>query len=149
MKLLSDANISKWPLRLLVILLALITIPAARTEEPIRAFITDSNSWQISGGFGGVGDIAVGSQSGGARPQTAEILKTFRERCPQVTPTINRDKADYIVILEHEGGKSFVLRDNKVAIFNGMGDMIYAGSTRSLGNAVKDACTAIAKNNQP
>ncbi len=70
-------------------------------------------------------------------------MKTFAERCPQVTVTINREKADYIVILEHEGGKDLILRDNKFAIFNKDGDMIESGSTRSLGNAVKDACSTI------
>ena len=30
-------------------------------------------------------------------------------------------------------------------MFNRDGDTIYSGSTRSLGNAVKDACAAIGK----
>jgi hypothetical protein len=120
---------------------------AGAQDNKTRVFITDSDSWQTSGGFagagaGGVGGIA-GSSSGGARPQTAEIMKTFAERCPQVTVTINREKADYIVILEHEGGKDLIQRDNKFAIFDKEGDMIRSGSTRSLGNAVKDACAMI------
>jgi hypothetical protein len=57
-----------------------------------------------------------------------------------VIVTINREKADYILILEHEGGKEFFLRDNKVALFKKDGDMILSNSTRSLGNAVKDVC---------
>ena len=93
MKFLSNAATSKWALRLVFVSFVLLIIPAARTQETIRVFVTDSHSWQISGGFAGTGDIAVGSQTGGARPQKAEILKTFRERCPQVTPTINREKA--------------------------------------------------------
>lgn len=112
-----------------------------------RVFITDSDSWQMSGGFAGgtaagSGGIA-GSSNGGARPQTAEIMKTFAQRCPQVTVTIHREKADFIVILEHEGGKDLIQRDNKFAIFARDGDMIQSGSTRSLGNAVKDACSRI------
>ena len=31
----------------------------------------------------------------------------------------------------------------EIAIFRNGGDMLYAGSTRSLGNAVKDACSVI------
>ena len=34
-------------------------------------------------------------------------------------------------------------RDNKVVVFIKDGDSIYSGSTRSLGNAVKDAWEAI------
>jgi hypothetical protein len=83
--------------------------------------------------------------SGGARPQTAEIIKTFGERCKNVTINNKQEKADYVVVLDHEGGKGFVRKDNKVAVFNGDGDSIISRSTRSLGNAVEDACQAIEK----
>ena len=82
---------------------------------------------------------------GGARPQTAEIIKTFNERCPEVTVTMNKDKADFIVLLDHEGGKGYARKDNKVAVFSKDGDAIFSKSTRELGNAVKDACEAIKK----
>ena len=61
-----------------------------------------------------------------------------------VTVTINRERADYIVILQHEGGKELFRRDNKFALFNKEGDMIESNSTRKLGNAVKEACSRIA-----
>lgn len=118
----------------------------AQEKEKPRVFVTDSQSWQMSGGFGGSRDGAGGAVSGGARPQTAEIIKTFGERCEEAIVTIKKEKADYIVILEHEGGKSFIRKDNKFAIFNGNGDAIRSGSTRSLGNSVKDACEAMLKN---
>jgi hypothetical protein len=111
----------------------------------VRVFITDSNSWETSGAFGAGADAAAGVASGGARPQTAEIMKTFRERCPSVQVNLKKENADYVVLLDHEGGKEMVRRDNKVAIFDKNGDMIYSGSTRTLGNAVKDACEAIGK----
>jgi len=119
---------------------------AAQTQEPThkpRVYISDSQSWEASGGFGGTGDAIAGASSGGARPQTAEIIKTFGERCPLVTPNNIREKADYVVLLDHEGGKSLVLRDNKVVVFNHDGDSIISKSTRTLGNAVQDACAAI------
>ena len=112
-------------------------------EEKVRVFITDSESWQVSGGFGGTSGTSGGGVSGGARPQTVEIMKTFGKRCPELTVTLRRDKADYVVLLEHEGGKGVARRDNKVAVFNADGDMIYSGSTRTLGNSVKNACKAI------
>jgi hypothetical protein len=115
------------------------------TERKLRVFVTESDSWSTSGGGIGTSDFIFGSGSGGARPQTAEIIKTFRERCPEVTVTINKERADYIVLLEHEGGKSFVQRDNKVVVFRPDGDALYSGSTVTLGNAVKDACGAIRK----
>ncbi|HMG37219.1 MAG TPA: hypothetical protein VKM94_25170 [Blastocatellia bacterium] len=110
-----------------------------------RVFVTDSQSWEISGGVGGSNDGFGGAQTGGARPQTAEIIKTFEEQCKNCTITIKKEKADYIVILEHEGGKSLVRKDNKFVIFNKSGDSINSGSTRTLGNSVKRACDALTK----
>ncbi len=110
-----------------------------------RVFITDSKSWEVSGGGGGTSGGFGGGGSGGARPQTAEIIKTFGERCPDVIVNNKQEKADYVVLLDHEGGKVFIQHDNKVVVFNRDGDSILAHSTRSLGNAVKDACDAIAK----
>jgi hypothetical protein len=119
---------------------------AAQTPRKPRVFVTDSDSWEFSGGFGANKNGAAGSIRGGARPQTAEIVKTFGERCPDCVVTTRQDRADYVVVLEHEGGKSFIHRDNKFAVFDRNGDAIESGSTRSLGNAVKDACVAIARN---
>jgi hypothetical protein len=70
-------------------------------------------------------------------------MKTFQQRCPAVRLTTDRAKADFVVMLEKEGGKDLIRRDNKVAVISHDGDVLYTGSTRSLGNAVKDACGAI------
>jgi len=110
-----------------------------------RILVTDSQSWQMTGGFGGNANGFGGVQTGGARPQTAEIIKTFGERCEQVTVTTNKDRADYVLLLDHEGGKGLVRNDNKFALFNKDGDALKSGSTRSLGNSVKDACEALLK----
>jgi hypothetical protein len=83
---------------------------------------------------------------GGARPQTAEIIKTFGERCPQVMVNNHPNIADYVVVLDHEGGKSVLAHRNKVAVFQAVsGDVVMSHSTLSLGNSVKDACDGIEK----
>jgi hypothetical protein len=120
------------------------TICGVAGEKP-RVFITDSKSWEISGGVGGTSDGFGGESKGGARPQTAEIIKTFGERCPAVIVNNKQEKADYVVLLDHEGGKELISRDNKVVVFNKDGDSIVSRSTRILGNAVKGACAAIAE----
>jgi len=135
-------------LRFLVSVIALyllLTPAAAQGEQKARVFISDSQSWQMSGSAGGSNGTFAAHSSGGARPQTGEIIKTFGERCPDVVVNNKADKSDYVVLLDHEGGKGYALRDNKVAVFNSDGDSILSHSTRSLGNAVKDACEAIAK----
>jgi len=60
-----------------------------------------------------------------------------------LTVTIRKEKANYVILLDHEGGKGIVRKDNKVAVFNEEGDAIFSGSTRSLGNSIKDVCKAI------
>jgi hypothetical protein len=114
------------------IIFALACASAFAQDKP-RVYISQSDSWQMVG------------RGGGARPQTAEIFKTFGERCPAVTVTNNKDRANYVVTLDHEGGKGWARKDSKVAVFDKGGDMIYSGSTRSIGGAVKDACAAITR----
>jgi hypothetical protein len=114
-------------------------------DGKLRVYVADSQSWQMTGGWGAANGSGGGHESGGARPQTAEIIKTFGQRCPEVTVTNNKERANYAVILDHEGGKSALARRNKIAVFNREGDAIFSDSTRSLGNSVKDACIAIKK----
>ncbi|MGH9793812.1 MAG: hypothetical protein ACRD5G_03485 [Candidatus Acidiferrales bacterium] len=124
-------------------ILAFAVAAVAMAQGQVRVYVTDSKSWEVKGGAGVAEGSGGGAVSGGARPQTAEIIKTFNERCPEVVVTMNREKADFVVLLEHEGGKDFIRRDNKVVVTNKEGDVFFTGSTRSLGNAVKDSCKAI------
>jgi|SRR6185312_7090808 len=119
-----------------------VSVCSLAADKP-RVFVTDSKSWEISGGVGGSQDAFGGTSKGGARPQTAEIIKTFGERCPGVIVNNKQEKADYVILLDHEGGKDMISHDNKVVVFNKDGDAIVSRSTRILGNAVKEACTAI------
>jgi hypothetical protein len=119
---------------------------APTDSEKARVFITDSQSWSIAGASGGGGGAYGGSMAGGARPQTAEIIKTFGERCPQVIINNIQAKTDYIVLLDHEGGKGALRHKNKVAVFARVsGDSVVSKSTLSLGGSVQDACEAITK----
>src|SRR5262249_8018602 len=113
------------------------------SDGKIRVFVTDSQSWEVRGGWGAANGSGGGSESGGARPQTAEIIKTLGERCPEVTVTINADMATSAGTPDHEGDKGALRRHNKVEVFRRDGDAIYSKSTIELGNAVKDACAAI------
>lgn len=115
-------------------------------SDKARVFITDSQSWEVSGGGGGSAAGFGGASHGGARPQTAEIVKTFGERCPDVVVNNIQEKTDYIVLLDHEGGKSILQHKNKVAVFARVsGDSVVSKSTLSLGGSVQEACEAIRK----
>ena len=143
---------SFWPLVLLCSFLCLVPALAQVSTKPpdssdkARVFITDSQSWDIAGYGGGAGSAGGSRTRGGARPQTAEIIKTFGERCPQVLVNNIETKANYIVLLDHEGGKGFLQHRNKVAVFAKVtGDSVMSKSTLSLGGSVQDACEAINK----
>ncbi|MGA8151807.1 MAG: PEGA domain-containing protein [Terriglobales bacterium] len=132
-------------LRLAVFLCVCSTLLAqAPDADKARVFITDSQSWSIAGAGGGANGAYGSTVAGGARPQTAEIIKTFGQRCPQVVINNKQEKANYIVLLDHEGGKGYLRHKNKVAVFNRVsGDSIVSKSTLSLGGSVQDACEAI------
>ena len=116
---------------------------AGAEERRPRVFVPDSDSWSFGGGFALDTGGGVGQTQGGAKPQTAEIVKTIHDRCSEAIVTMKEERADYILLLQHEGGKIFVRKDNKYVLFNADGDALASGSTRSLGNAVKDACQVL------
>jgi hypothetical protein len=113
-------------------------------QDKPRIFVTDSNSWSTQGAAGGSNGSFGASSSGGARPQTAEIIKTFGQRCPQVITNNRLDAANYVVELDHEGGKGLLMHKDKIAVFiQKTGDSIFSESTLSVGGSVKDACAAL------
>jgi len=129
-----------------VVLYSSAALVAGQAKANPRVFVSDSQSAETAGGFAANGSTAVGGRRGGARPQTAEVVKTVGEACKQVTGTSKQENADYILVLEHEGGKGYARKDNKWALFNKDGDAVGSGSTRALGSAVKDACKALTDN---
>lgn len=50
----------------------------APPQSKVRVYVADSQSWEMTGGWGASHGSGGGGMSGGARPQTAEIFKTFR-----------------------------------------------------------------------
>lgn len=150
-------------MRLTLLVGVLFSMMNAFASEKPRVFIEESETWEIRGGFyghstgsasgylsNGVGQFSSSTKSrsrgwqvGGSRPQTAELMKNFSEKCPAVVVTNRADLADFVVLFDREGGKGILRRDNKIAVFNGLGDLLFSTSTVTVGNAVKDACTAI------
>ena len=134
-------------LKSFALLTTVIALPGSiAAQEKPRVFVTDSNSWEMRSAAGGSRDAFAASSLGGARPQTAEIIKTFGQRCPEVIVNNRADASDYIVELDHEGGKGLLRHKDKVAVFvKTSGDSIFSKSTLSVGGSVQDACEAINK----
>jgi hypothetical protein len=123
---------------------AATTAPATSGTRKPRVYVADSDSWETHSSAGGSRSGWAAASSGGARPQTAEVIKTLGERCPQVTVNARADVSDYVVKLDHEGGKGYLRKDNKVVVFvQQTGDSIFSMSTISVGAAVQDACVAL------
>jgi hypothetical protein len=129
--------------RMTVTALAMSMVLAAATRP--RVFITESPSPQVSGD-GSVGEIRGSvAFTGGTSPQNVEVMKAFSRSCREAIVTANRDKADYVVRLDHEAINPTTpfVHGNKVAVFNKDEDLIYSNSSRLLSSAVRAACTVI------
>jgi hypothetical protein len=125
-------------------MLSVTTFLMINAQDKPRVFITDSNSWEMRSQVGGSADAFAGTSSGGARPQTAEVIKTFGQRCPEVIVNDRVNASDYVVELDHEGGKGLLQHKDKIAVFvRTSGDSIFSKSTLSVGGSVQDACGAI------
>lgn len=132
------------------IIFAFAGLAIAQSEGRPRIFIEESDSWEVKGepvysttDKKGRVHVGGGSSSGGAVPRTAEIMKRFAEQCPAVVVTLKKDRADFIVLLEHEGGKDLFNKDNKLAVFDREGDLIASGAFSRPKKAVETACSAI------
>lgn len=108
-----------------------------------RVYVAVSESWS-AGGWSPWWGLA-GGIGGGARPQTAEITKSFVKNCPSAVPTLDRENADFVLLMEHEGGKSVFRKDTKYAVYNRTGDHVASGSTRMVGTAARKACEAVTR----
>ena len=102
-----------------------------------------SNGSAHRGLFGGVSTNVSGTQY--EHSQVPEVIKTLGERCPGVTVTMNKDRAYFLLSIEHESAvqKGAARRRNHVMVVNRDGDVIFSKNDRELGNAVKDACPSM------
>ncbi len=125
------------------------TTPASG-DGKIRVFVDANSSTEFAskgsahrGLFGGVSTNVSGTQY--EHSQVPEVIKTLGERCPGVTVTMNKDRAYFLLSIEHESAvqKGAARRRNHVMVVNRDGDVIFSKNDRELGNAVKDACPSM------
>jgi hypothetical protein len=81
--------------------------------------------------------------------QLMELAKTFLQRCPEVTPTLDKDKSDFVVTMNWApatrffiGGK-LIHKPDQILVTNKEGDIIFSGVARTVGGNTDDACKAI------
>jgi hypothetical protein len=78
----------------------------------------------------------------GSHPQLAEVMKTLGHSCPGIVVTNDKSRANYVVTFEREAHKIW-RKDNKIAVFNSSGDMVFSSSTRVLGNDIRSFCSHV------
>ena len=96
----------------------------------------------VGPGASGNSQIIEGSAHNDKEPQVAMIYKELQHRkeCQPFAENMIKDKADYFLLLQHGGGKG-----NRWVVSDPNGSIIASGDSLFLGNSVKDACLAMAK----
>jgi hypothetical protein len=85
---------------------------------------------------------SFGNRWSAVRDQSMEMAKDFGNICPAVQITMNEEKADFTVGLNHiEVG--LLGRDNQVQVYDKDGDLISGKEGGSILNGVKNACVLI------
>ena len=122
----------------------------APSNSKIRVFVDANSSTEFAakgsayrGLFGGVNTHVSGTQY--EHSQIPEVIKTLGDRCPSVTVTMNKDRAYFLLSIEHESAtqKGLARRRNHVTVVNREGDVVFSKNDRELGNAIKDACASM------
>ena len=126
--------------------------PTTQSENKPRVFVTDSQTWELQGGFPGGGtndgDRPISVQVQNGNRQIADTMGTLNEKCSDVIVTAKREKADYAVILDRPGDTNVsanIIKDKKYVVYKKDGDVIKGGSARTVGGAIKGICEAIKK----
>lgn len=119
------------------LIVALLAVSHACRRPPVIVDVDDSDLTAIR-----VYVVESGNQ-------TVEIRKNLQDqracRAGGLIRVTNRvSRAHYVVTLNRsERIWGVFARDTKIDLFDAAGDMIHAGSTRSVGSSVKDVCNAI------
>ena len=111
-------------------------LAAARSSMWCRMALTNPGASNDS-------QVLVGSSHNGKEPQVPKIYQELQHcrECQVSSENMIREKADYSLLQQHGGG-----RGNRWAVSGKDGEVIASGESSLLGNSVKEACLAIAKN---
>lgn len=117
----------------------------APSDGKIRVFVDANSSTQSVGGGWISHGLFVGYGIQYQHSQIPEVVKTIGERCPNVTVTMDKDRAFFVLSIEHEEAamKGLARRRNHITVVNRHGDVVFSKNDRELGNAIKDACASM------
>jgi hypothetical protein len=127
--------------KLIVLSLLLMSFASAQT----RVFLEAGAGYKTVPGV----DHPVPRTDSAGHNQFMELAKTFLQRCPELTPTVGKDKADFVITMNWApatryfiGGK-LIHKPDQILVVNKEGDIIFSGVARTVGGNTDDACKAI------
>jgi hypothetical protein len=92
-----------------------LALPCAPQEHKIRVFLASD-------------DVS-----------SAEVGKSLDKHCPQVTLTIDQQRADYLLEAKNTG-EGPARKPYKFTLFDRTSDRVFSTETARMDNAVKDVC---------
>lgn len=132
--------------------------PAAQESGPRkpRVYVTDTASWNASGGFGNASSVAPGALYGGYNPELVDIYQDFTSGCSAIQVTQKKSDADFVVLFDKGTPKKGLMglhglvKVNKVTVLSKDGETLVSEADRSPDVAVATACNAVSQpTNQP
>jgi hypothetical protein len=125
--------------RLLLVTSIVAAAVVSRAADKPRIFITESGVTEVT-----AEDFNVRK---GTSSENIEVMKAFLKRCPGLSVTSNREKADYVVRFDREEPSPITpfVKGNKVAVFDRDEDLVFSDSGRYLSGVVKSTCAAVLK----
>jgi hypothetical protein len=129
--------------KMLLVVAVLSLSPSAFSQA--KVFVRGSHGYKYVSGV----DRALPRMDAAGHDQTMELAKTFLQRCPDVIPTTNRKRADFIVNMNWtERTRYFVLgklihKPDQITVETQDGDILYSSVARSVGGVVEGACKTI------
>ena len=131
-----------------ILLFLAFLLPAMAQDKP-RVFVQGKGSENLAtnGSAGGGRHWASwGSKSTlDSHDEGMEVTKDLQKNCAGVVVTLNQANADYTVMLNRESkqNRGLLRTNSQLQVANRIGDIIGTNSTRTVGNAAKDACALI------
>jgi hypothetical protein len=122
--------------------LTLATAIVAQQKPTIRVFVIDLDSWTESGTSVVTKDVATSSYHAGVQQMHTEQVKTLNKSCPIVTITVDKAKADLVVVWDTKTWQqtSWSGHQNEYTVYNSKGDLVGSGAAHRMTNAAKEIC---------
>lgn len=114
-----------------------------------RIYVSDTESWTASGGFGNPSSVAPGNLYGGYNPDLVDVYQDFTSDCPGAMVTQQKSNVDYVVLFDKQSNKKGItslgglMKVNKVTVLSKSGNTLLSQTSHSVDTAVKMACDAI------